>query len=177
MPVAGTMLKSWSRSRILVSTSMTLQGSSAHDVRKRFATARNCTASIDGNVWHSCISLPTKLRLYRVFVLPVILYGAWFPTPWLARNLDAFDQWCLWHILGISWTACITNEEVRRRTDHPPLSHTSSVPPALHSSFTLHVPVHLWTTVRAFVSSLCWGTGTANQADRVTPGCGPLNPI
>jgi len=65
MPVAETMLKSWSRSRILVSTSMTLQGSSAHDVRKRFATARNCTASIDGNVWHLSPNQVTTLSSLR----------------------------------------------------------------------------------------------------------------
>jgi len=69
-------------------------------------------------------SLSTKLRLYRVFILPVILYGAetWSPTRQLARNLDAFYQWCLRRILGISWRNRISNEEVRRRTDQPPLT-------------------------------------------------------
>jgi len=37
--------------------------------------------------------------------------------------LDAFDHWCLRRILRISWTAHISNEEVRRRTDQPPLTH------------------------------------------------------
>ena len=44
-------------------------GSSEHDIRKRVAIARNCMASLDRNIWHSFISLPTKLRLYRVFFL------------------------------------------------------------------------------------------------------------
>ena len=47
--------------------------SSEHDIRKRIAIARKCMASLDRNIWHSSISLPTKLRLYRVFILPVIL--------------------------------------------------------------------------------------------------------
>jgi len=52
-------------------------GSSEHGIRKRIAIARNmCGFHIDPNVWHSSISLPTKLRLHRVFILPVILYGA-----------------------------------------------------------------------------------------------------
>ena len=99
-------------------------GSSEHDIRKRIAIARNCMASLERNIWHSSISLPTKLRLYRVFILPVILYGAetWSPTRQLARNLDAFEQWCLRRILGISWRDRISNEEVRRRTDQPPLT-------------------------------------------------------
>ena len=67
-----------------------------------------------------------------MFILPVILYGAetWSPTRQLARNLDAIDQWCLHRILGISWRNRISNEEVRRRTDQPPLTdiiHTTRV--------------------------------------------------
>jgi len=59
--------------------------SSEHDIRKRITIARNCIASLDRNIWHSSVSLPTKLRLYRVFILPVILYGAetWTCHTWL----------------------------------------------------------------------------------------------
>jgi len=39
------------------------------------------------------------------------------------RNLDTFDQWCLRHILGISWRARISNKKGRRHTDQPPLTH------------------------------------------------------
>jgi len=58
-------------------------------------------------------------------------------------------------------------------------SHTSSAPRALSSSITLHVSIHLWTTVEPSgpVWLLCQGTGTADLADRVTPGSGPLNLI
>jgi len=83
-------------------------------------------ASIDRNIWHSSISLPTKLLLYRGFILPVILYGAetWSSTRQLARNLDAFDHWCLRCILRISsWRARIMNAVVCRRTDQPPLTY------------------------------------------------------
>jgi len=72
------------------------------------------------------------------------------PTPirQSTRNLEVFDQWCLQHTLRISWTARISNEEVHWCTDQPPL--TSSVPPALSSLLTLHVPINLWTTVKPF---------------------------
>ena len=35
---------------------------------------------------------------------------------------NRLDQWCLRRILRISWRARISNEEVRRRTDQPPLT-------------------------------------------------------
>jgi len=45
-------------------------------IKKRIAITCNCMASLDLDIWHSSISLPTNPRLYRVFILPVILYGA-----------------------------------------------------------------------------------------------------
>jgi len=51
---------------------------------------------------------------------------------------------CVGKPTHFSW-ARITNEEVRRCTDQPPLTHITL--PYVHSSVTLHVPIHLWTTV------------------------------
>jgi len=39
-----------------------------------------------------------------------------------SRRLDAFDQWCLRHIVHIPYTAHITNEEVMRRIGQPPVT-------------------------------------------------------
>ena len=39
-----------------------------------------------------------------------------------SQRLDAFDQWCLRRIVHIPYTAHITNEEVRHRTDQPPVT-------------------------------------------------------
>ena len=40
-----------------------------------------------------------------------------------SRQIDAFDQWCLRHILHIPYTAHVTNDEVRCRTCQPPATH------------------------------------------------------
>jgi len=81
--------------------------------------------SLNRNIWHSSISLATKVQLYRVFILPVIICRAetWSPTQQLSRSIDAFDQWCLHDKLQISWRDRISDEELRRRTDQPPLTH------------------------------------------------------
>ena len=70
------------------------------------------------------ISVSTNLRLYNVYILPV--YGAetWSITKAIEKRIDAFDQWCLRRILNITWSECVTNLKVRRRTGQPLLSDT-----------------------------------------------------
>ena len=125
-------------------------GSSEHDIMKGIAIARNCVASLDRNIWHSYMIHLSPHQVttlgYRVFILPVVLYGAetWSPARQLARNLDAFDQCGIYYTFPGGSTL-----RMRRSTDvlinHH--LHTSSIPPTLSSSVTLHVPIHLWTTV------------------------------
>ena len=69
-------------------------------------------------------TVQTKIRLYNVYILPVLLYGAdtWSMTVASSRRLDAFDQWCLRRIVHIPYTAHITKEEVRCRTGQPPVT-------------------------------------------------------
>jgi len=66
--------------------------------------ARGCIKALDKNIWHSRISIGTKLRLYNLFILPVLRYGAdtCSLTAVLSRKLDACDQWGLRRILGIN---------------------------------------------------------------------------
>jgi hypothetical protein len=99
-------------------------GSSEPEIIRRISIARESMRSMDKNIWHSQISLDTKLRLYNVFIIPVLLYGAdtWTVTAALNRKMDAFDQWCLRRILRIPWNAFITNQEVRSRTQQTLLS-------------------------------------------------------
>jgi len=59
-----------------------------------------------------------------VYILPVFLYGAetWSITKAIERRINALDQWCLRHILNITWSEHVTNSEIRRRTGQPLLS-------------------------------------------------------
>ena len=85
--------------------------------------------SLDRKIWRSSISLHTKNRLYNVYILPILLYGAdtWSMTVASSRRLYAFDQWCLRRIVH---TAHITNEEVRRRTGLRLFGHLARADPS-----------------------------------------------
>jgi len=100
--------------------------SSEAEIRRRSAMTRTAMQSLDRQIWRSRISTPTKLHLYNVYILPIMLYGSecWTVTKADAQRIDATDQWCLRRILDIRWNDFVRNEEVRRLTEQPPLSST-----------------------------------------------------
>jgi hypothetical protein len=99
-------------------------GGSEPEVIRRIAISRDCFNSLDRFIWRSSIRLQTKVRLYRVYILPVLLYGAeaWTLTSSLNQKLDAFHQWCLRRLLRAPYTLHMTNAEVFMLTDEGPIS-------------------------------------------------------
>ena len=53
------------------------------------------------------ISLPTKVRLVKAMVFPVVMYGceSWTIKKAEYQPIDAFEQWCWRRLLRIPWTA------------------------------------------------------------------------
>jgi len=98
--------------------------SSEPEIRRRSAMTRTAMQSLDQHLWSSRISVTVKLRLYNVYILPIMLYGSecWTVNKADVQRIDATDQWCLRRILGIKWHDFVRNEVVRQLTRQPPLS-------------------------------------------------------
>ena len=60
------------------------------------------------------ITLPTKVRLVKAMVLPVVVYGCEICTVKKAehRRIDAFELWCWRRLLRVPWTARRSNESI-----------------------------------------------------------------
>ena len=63
------------------------------------------------------ITLPTKVRLVKAMVFPVVMYGceSWTIKKAECRRIDAFEVWCWRRLLRVPWTArrssqCILKE-------------------------------------------------------------------
>ena len=65
------------------------------------------------------ITLPTKVRLVKAMVFPVVMYGceSWTVKKAERRRIDAFELWCLRRLLRVPWTA--------RRSKHSILKEIS----------------------------------------------------
>ena len=57
------------------------------------------------------IILPTKVRLVKAMVFPVVIYGceSWTIKKAERRRIDAFDLWCWRRLLRVPWTARRSN--------------------------------------------------------------------
>ena len=60
------------------------------------------------------ITLPTKVRLVKAMVIPVITYGyeSWTVKKAEHRRIDAFELWCWRRLLRVSWTARKSNQSI-----------------------------------------------------------------
>ena len=60
------------------------------------------------------ITLPTKVRLVKAMVFPVIMYGceSWTVKKAERRRIDAFELWCWRRLLRVPWTARRANQSI-----------------------------------------------------------------
>ena len=60
------------------------------------------------------ITLPTKVRLVKAMVFPVVMYGceSWTLMKAERQRIDAFELWCLRRFLRVPWTARRSNQSI-----------------------------------------------------------------
>ena len=60
------------------------------------------------------ITLPTKVRLVKAMVFPVVMYGCeiWTVKKAEHRKIDAFELWCWRRLLRVPWTARRSNQSI-----------------------------------------------------------------
>ena len=58
--------------------------------------------------------MPTKVRLVKAMVFPVVMYGceSWTVKKAECRRTDAFDLWCWRRLLRVPWTAKRSNQSI-----------------------------------------------------------------
>ena len=64
------------------------------------------------------ITLPTKVRLVKAVVFPVVMYGceSWTVRKAERQRIDAFEVWCWRRLLRVPWTARRSNQSILKET-------------------------------------------------------------
>ena len=60
------------------------------------------------------VTLPTKVRLVKAMVFPVVMYGceSWTIKKAECRRIDAFELWCWRRLFKVPWTARRSNQSI-----------------------------------------------------------------
>ena len=70
--------------------------------------------NLDSILKNRDITLPTKVRLVKAMVFPVVMYGCESGTVKKAerQRIDAFELWCWRRLLRVPWTARRSNQSI-----------------------------------------------------------------
>ena len=86
----------------------------AMNFKRRSLLGRKSVTNLDGILKSRDISLPTKVRLVKAMVFPVVMYGCenWTIRKAEHQRIDAFELWCWRRLLRVSWTARRSNQSI-----------------------------------------------------------------
>ena len=85
---------------IFLSSKITADGDCSHEIKRHLLLGRKAMTNLDSIFKSRDITLPTKVRLVKAMVFPVVMYGceSWTVKKAECRRIDAFGLWC-WRIL------------------------------------------------------------------------------
>ena len=75
---------------------------------------RKAMTNLDSILKSRDITLPTKVRLVKAMVFPVVMYGceSWTIKKAERQRIDAFELWCWRRLLRVPWTARRSNQPI-----------------------------------------------------------------
>ena len=75
---------------------------------------KNVMTNLDSILKSRDITLPTKVRLVKAMVFPVVMYGceSWTVKKAERRRINAFELWCWRRFLRVPWTARRFNQSI-----------------------------------------------------------------
>ena len=91
---------------------ITADGDCSHEIKSLLLLGRKIMTNLDSIFKSRDISLPTKVRLIKAMVFPVVTYGCdnWTVKKAEHRRIDAFELWCWRRLLRVPWTVRRSNQ-------------------------------------------------------------------
>ena len=110
------MGKQWKQCQALFlgGSKITADGDCSYEIQRRLLLRRKVMTNLDSILKRRDITLPTKVRLVKAMVFPVVMYGceSWTVKKAERRRTDAFELWCWRRLLRVPWTARRSNQSI-----------------------------------------------------------------
>ena len=99
---------------IFLGSKITTDVDCSHEIKRHLLLGRKVMTNLDGIFKSRDITLPTKVRLLKAMVFPVVVYGcdSWIVKKAEHRRIDAFEPWCWRRLLSVPWTARRSNQSI-----------------------------------------------------------------
>ena len=93
---------------------ITADGDCSHEIKRCLLLERKVMTNLDSTVKSRDITLPTKVRLVKAMVFPMVKYGceSWTVKKAECQRIDAFELWCWRRPLRVPWTARRSNQAI-----------------------------------------------------------------
>ena len=99
---------------IFLGSKITADGDCSHEIKGCLFLGRKVMINLDSIFKSRDITLPTKVRLVKAMVFPVVMYGceSWTVKKAELRRIDAFELLCWRIFLRTPWTARRSNQSI-----------------------------------------------------------------
>ena len=89
-------------------------GDCSHEIKRRLLLGRKVMSNLYSIFKSRDITLPTKIRLVKAMVFPVVMYGceSWTVKKAERQRIDAFELRCWRRLLRVPWTARRSNQSI-----------------------------------------------------------------
>ena len=99
---------------IFLGSEITTDGDYSNEIKRRLLLGRKVMTNLDSIFKSRDITLPTKVRLVKAMVFPVVMYvcESWTMKKAERRRTDAFELWYWRRLLRVPWTARRSNQSI-----------------------------------------------------------------
>ena len=99
---------------ILGGYKITADGDCSREIKRHLLLGRKVMTNLDSILKSRNITLPTKVRLVKAVVFPVVMYGceSWTIKKAERQRIDAFELWCWRRLLTVPWTTRRSNQSI-----------------------------------------------------------------
>ena len=99
---------------IFLGSKITADGDCSHAIKRCLLLGRKVMTNLDSIVKSRDITLPTRVRLVKAVLFPVVMYRceSWTGKKAEHQRIDAFKLWCWRRLLRVPWTARRSNQSI-----------------------------------------------------------------
>ena len=99
---------------IFLGSRLTAEGDCSHEIKRRLLLGRKAMTNLDSILKSWDITLPTKFRLVKAMIFPVVRYEyeRWTIKKAEHQRIDSFELWCWKRLLRVPWTARRSNQSI-----------------------------------------------------------------